>query len=209
MSSQRFVAIELDADFGGTVGEVTGRFEFPRGTDGAFSAEQAVRTGYILNSSFDTLAALLTALASDAGETDRKGLHFDVGGGEHAVTFQFQTPGKQTTPDDGTVAQWGSSANPADGPNRHTATGETDQLIQMQVLLEYFRVGTFDSLNPARVTYGQYNPDGFLDNYLAVAVEEPSVLVDNRDVLGDGSMTFVETADLNDGGDEQFLEDSG
>jgi hypothetical protein len=209
VTSEGFLSLEIDADFGGSIGQKTGVFQMVAGSEGAYSVEQAIRTGYILNNAFDSLSALFTDLTGEAGDPDRKGLHLDVGGGEHAITLQFQTPGQLTTPDR-TVAQWGSSPDPADGPNRHTATGETDKLTQMQVLMEYIRISTTGSLSPARLTYGQYNPDGFLDDYLSVAIEEPSILVDNRDpAWADGSMTLVETRDLNGGGDEQFLEDSG
>jgi hypothetical protein len=210
MPTQNYIALEITAEFP-TAGEKTGVFEFIDGEDSAFSAEQAIRTGYLLNNSFDDLAALFTGLTGIQNEngTDRKGLHLDVGGGEHATTVQWQTPGSRSTPD-GTVAQWGSSPDSAVGPNRHTATGVADKVIQQQVFMEYLRVGSPDSFQPAKLTFGEYCPNGFLDDYLAVAIEEPSVQTANDNpALADGSMTLVETRNLSLGGDEQQLEDSG
>lgn len=208
MPTQAIPALEIDVDFGGSVGEVTGRFEFPGGDEGSWSVEPAIRTGYLLNNSFDDIAALFTELTGD-GDADRKGLHFDVGGGEHAVQLQFQVPVDGTNPDTGQIAQWGSSSDPTVGPNRHTATG-ADRTQQMQTFMEYLRVGGSSSLTPARFTWGEYCPGGYLDDYLAVAIEEPSVMENNVDPYwADGSMVVVETRDLSLGGDEDSIEEAG
>jgi len=201
MTAQNYIALEITADFD-DVGEKTSRFEFVKGDDSKISMEQSIRTGFLLNNSFDNIAALVSELTNDE-DTDRKGLHLDVGGGEHALTLEFQVP-RATTKPNGDIAQWGSSSDPAIGPNRHTAT-DAGKIQQMQTFMEFLRVGSPDSGAPARLTFGEYSPSGYLDDYLSVALEEPSIVVDNADPhWADGSVTLVETQDLSDGGDRQL-----
>jgi len=193
-------ALEIDADFGSNIGTKTGRFEFPGGDEGSFSIESEIRTGYLINSRLDDVAALVSDV-TNTGDPDRKGLTLDVGGGEHAITLQFQTPGPVNNPDTGSVAQWGSSGDESKGPNRHTATG-ADAHRQLQVFMEYLRVGTPDSTSPARLYWGEYTSTGFLDDYLSVAVEQPSIAAGNtQHSRFDGSVVLVETRDLRDEAD--------
>jgi hypothetical protein len=198
MAEQDYVALEITADFD-DVGEKTGRFEFVKGDDSKISMEQSIRTGFLLNNSFDNIAALLSELTNDE-DTDRKGLHLDIGGGEHALTLEFQAP-RETTKPNGDIAQWGSSSDQAVGPNRHTATG-AGKIQQMQTFMEFLRVGSPDSGAPAGLTFGEYCPSGYLDDQLLVALEEPSINVNNADPYwADGSVVLVETQDFSDGGD--------
>ena len=116
-------------------------------------------------------------------------------------SIQFQTPGPVTNPDTGNVAQWGSSGDEGDGPNRHTATG-ADATQQLQVLMEYLRVGAPDSVTPARFYWGEYAPAGFLDNYLRVGIEQPSVVAGNtQHSRFDGSVTLIEILNFSEQGD--------
>ena len=198
MPTQPTPALEIDATFD-DIGQKTGRFEFPGGDKGSFSIESEIRNGLLLNSAFDDLAAGLSDKL-DIEDTNRKGLDLGVGGGEHAIMLQFQTPGPVDNPDTGSAAQWGSSSNPTDGPNRHTATG-ADATQQMQVFMEYLRVASPDSLLPARLYWGEYAPAGELDDYLSVAIEQPSISAGNtQHGRFDGSMTLVETIDYSETG---------
>ena len=198
MAAQDYVALEITADFD-TVGEKTGRFEVLKGSDSKMSMEQSIRTGFLLNNSFDNIAAVFSDQTS-GDDTDRKGLHLDVGGGEHALPLEFQTP-RETRKSNGDIAQWGSSSNPGVGPNRHTATG-AGKIQQMQTFIEYLRVGAPDSATPAEFTFGEYCPSGYLDDHLLVALEEPSINVNNADPYwADGSVVLVETRDLRDEAD--------
>jgi len=198
MATQDYIALEITADFD-SVGEKTGRFEFVKGDDSKISMEQSIRTGFLLNNSFDSIIAIFSEL-TNGDDTDRKGLHLDVGGGEHALTLEFQTP-RETRKSNGDIAQWGSSSNPGVGPNRHTATG-AGKIQQMQTFIEYLRVGSPDSATPAEFTFGEYCPSGYLDDHLLVALEEPSINVNNADPYwADGSVVLVETRDLRDEAD--------
>ncbi|USZ75669.1 hypothetical protein NGM07_00075 [Halorussus vallis] len=152
--------------------------------------EESIRTGYLIDSAGDNLYAFFVGLLDD-GASKRKGISLDQGGGQHVFEIDFMGWTGET-------GQWGSSPDPAKGPNKRTATG-ADRITRMNVFMNYLRVGQTDSITPARFEYGQYTPNGFLDDHLDVAVESPNMVPPkDESSIFDGSLTVVEIADLND-----------
>jgi len=183
MPTQPHPILEIDADFGGTLGQQTGRFEFRKAT-----VEETVRTGYLVDSALSDVIGLLSEyLPGDDGA--RKGITVDAGGGQHVFEVDLTSLGAE----DG---QWGYSNDPAD-LDQATATGG-DRVQKMHVLMRYLTVGNVDSFTPARLIYGEYSPDGFMpQDHLPVFLEDPNLLADRSEAtVFDGSITFVETADL-------------
>ncbi|WP_137288827.1 hypothetical protein [Natronorubrum halophilum] len=177
--------ITIEADFGG--GGTTGVFEAfvnPDDTD-------EVRTGYLLEDSFNQTLSILRGLLEE-GEADRKGVHLDLGGGQHAVSLTAEVNSGPTPDSDGGVLQWGSSADPEQF-DATTATGAT-ALQKTQIFQHYARVGGSDSLTPATLEYGEYTTDGVLEP-LDVVFETPKFERQSSDKYR-FSGTFVETVDL-------------
>ncbi|QLC35733.1 hypothetical protein EFA46_015860 (plasmid) [Halarchaeum sp. CBA1220] len=193
----QYATLEIDADFGGAVGEKTGVFELgPLGEDGAAQIEEGIRSGYLVDSALDDVVSTIERLLSDNGGTKgRAGIHVDAGGGQHYFQIDAETPGNARKPD-GSPFQWGSSADPAAGPNEHTATDATP-IQQKMTLINYMRAATTGSRTPARFRYGEIGPDGYLEDSLPVVFEDPSgVLESTRPATADLSMVLVETTDL-------------
>jgi len=177
--------LTIPADFGS--GTVEGVFEaFVNPED-----EDEVRTGYLLDNSFDEALSILRGLLEE-GEPDRKGVHLDLGGGTHAVSLTADVNSGATEDEDGNALQWGSSSDPSEF-SATTATGAT-ALRKAQVFQHYTRVGGSDSLTPATLEYGEYSEDGVLEP-LAVVFEQPSFTRQSSDKYS-FSATFVETVDL-------------
>ena len=193
MTSQPFCALELDVDYGS--GPVTARFEFMPAIEGRSTISEDIRTGYLVDGAGSTVNAIFTEFFGD-GEAARKGVHVDFGGGQHVFDIDFQTPGDATKRDDSPY-QWGTSADPSVGPNEQTATS-AGQMQQQAVFMNALRLASPDSITPARFSYGEYSPDGFLDDHLDVAIESPSITYSNdQSHIADGTITLVETVDLN------------
>jgi len=201
--------LTITADFGGSTGQKTGVFEFgengPRGDKGGgASIEDTIRTGFLVeNAGQSVLNAYKQAV--DNAAPFRRGVHVDFGGGQHVLEVDFATPqnGKKS---DGSTFQWGSSSDPADGPNEHTATGGSAQQ-QMAVLINYLRQGRIDSTTPATFETGPYSSEGILGP-LDVVVESPSMTITNdKPGWADGTLTLVETVDLQAVVDKTFKRD--
>lgn len=195
--------LEIDADVSGTGTRNEGVFHMW----GEADIVETIRTGYILAGFgsqgygiFTSLADLLTG----GGTPKRKGVHLDLGGGQHAfeITFQGWEGAKDTA---GNNLQWGSSAT-EDAVTENgvvvSATGQ-DPITQMQCFMNYLRVGQTDSRRPARFTWGEYSSGGLIpnsnaDNHLEVAIESPRLGQAARSPQGsfDGSLTLVETVDI-------------
>lgn len=177
--------LTIPADFGnGTVEGVFEAFTNP-------SDEDEVRTGYLLEGGFDQALAILQGLLED-GEPDRKGVHLDLGGGQHAITLRADVTSDPTPDENGDPLQWGSSADPSVF-DATTATGAT-ALRKAQIFQHYVRVAGTDSLTPATLEYGEYSSDGVLEP-LDVVFEQPSFERQSSDKY-QFSATFVETVDL-------------
>lgn len=179
--------------------ERTGIFEFGPAEKGGVQVKDSVRTGYLLDSSFDQLAAIF-AEALDIESPDRAGINVDLGGGQHTIQIEFDSPG-ETQKDDGSYYQWGTTAD-ADTLNAHSATG-ADEITQQQVFMNFFRRGKFGSISEINSViefrFGQYCEEGVLDDYIPVVPESPEADIFN-DQPGylSGSITLVETRDLDE-----------
>ncbi|QLK25406.1 hypothetical protein HYG81_15130 [Natrinema zhouii] len=177
--------LTIPANFGS--GSVEGVFEaFTNPTD-----TDEVRTGYLLDNSFDQALAILQGLLED-GEPDRKGIHLDLGGGQHAIDLRADVTSDATPDENGDPLQWGSSSDPAQF-SATTATGGT-ALQKVQVFQHYVRVAGTDSLTPATLEYGEYSSSGVLEP-LDVVFEQPSFERQSSDKY-QFSAAFVETVDL-------------
>lgn len=183
MAAQGYPIIEIDADFGGTIGQVTGRFEIKKAT-----VSENTRTGYLVDSAFSQVIGLLAEYLP-VDDTARKGITIDVGGGQHIFEIEFEGLGEE----DG---QWGYSADTA-VLDQATATGG-DRVQKVQVLQRYINVAEVHSLSPARLIYGEWAPGGIMPrDHVPVYFEDPG-LVSSREEAAtfDGSTTLVETLDL-------------
>lgn len=117
----------------------TGTFEFE--TD--IEMTKRMRTNYLLDNSLDRI---LGALQLDESTAKRSGITVDVGGGELTHTLTFTEPSGGTN-------QWG---NPNTAGEKDNATGESAR-SKAEVLMRYVKVGKYDSLNPARLKFGEYH----------------------------------------------------
>lgn len=195
MTLDRVVA-ELDVDFGGSTGEVTGVFEFY----GDIEVEESIRTGFLVGQRGGQVNAIIQDSAG-AGEPKRKGAHIDAGAGQHALTLSFRG-WEGATDKDGNPVQWGD--DPDEGVSKTSATG-ANATTQVNLFQHYLRVGTFDSRTPARVRFGEFSDgtyadeDGLYDDYLPMVIENPS-LKRSAEESGTytGQVTFVETLTSSD-----------
>lgn len=166
MTSDR-LTIEIDADFGS--GTVTGVFEAFVEVD---ELSEEVRTGYLTDAGGDDILGQLFGLVED-GEPQNKSFIVGLGGGTHAISLTAQINSGETTTNDGTTLQWGSSSDPTVF-DETTATG-ADAYQKAQIFQHYVRVASIDSLTPARIQWGEFAPNGVLDDHLKVAFEQPKM----------------------------------
>lgn len=183
MATQDYPIIEIDADFGGSIGEVTGRFELRKA-----NVEEVTRTGKLVDNAFSQVLSLLSEyLPIDLD--GRKGITIDAGGGQHTFEIDFEG---LSDPD----GQWGYTADTS-VLDQASATGG-DRIQKMQVFQRYIGVAKVHSLSPARLIYGEYAPNGFMPrDHVDVYFEDPNLLADRSEASTyDGSMTLVETIDF-------------
>lgn len=182
-----YPVLELDADFGS--GLVTGVFELYGDVD----VTQAIRTGYLVGGR----GSSVNGIFDSSGDEQRKGVHLDLGGGQH--TWQVKATGwKAATKADGSNVQWGTSSDPT-VESESSATG-AKAVTQMDVFCHFLSVGTFDSQGGARLRYGEHSDGtyaasaGSMDPYKTVAIESPQVQLsaDSKDKM-DVSMTLIDT----------------
>lgn len=151
--------LELEASF--PSGSQTGVFEIVGGSENApWQRGHQTEMQYVLDSFAGTILATTTDFLLE-GDPDRKGIHLDLGNGEHAIPLEWELATDLTKPG-GEFPQWGSSPDPDAGPNLHTATG-ADAHTQAGVLQQYIMRGTFDSRTPAVLRMGEWAPDGVFD----------------------------------------------
>lgn len=168
---QEFPILKIDADFGS--GTVTGIFELYGGESNRASVDERIENTLIVDNGASNLLGLLSDLAQ-SGSEGRKGLHIDVGGGQHTFQVDCQIPEGAETPD-GTPVQWGSSATVDDPPTQESATG-AHPVAQQNVLNNYLRTASPDSLTPATLEYGLWSSQGPLSP-LDVIIKQPNVSV--------------------------------
>jgi hypothetical protein len=193
----RRAVLELDAEFGDPYGQVTGVFHMY----GDVTFDAGVRTGFLLGGRGSTVNAVLQDTLGN-GVPKRKGVYVDLGGGQHTVQASF-TGWEGAVDKDGNDLQWGASPDPSVN-NLTTATG-AGPLDQRDTFLNYLRVSTYDSFNPARLYTGEHSDGTYADSPgdwgepLSVAIESPRLKANSQEhTKFDGSMTFVEILDLRD-----------
>jgi hypothetical protein len=173
MTVRRGAKLELDADVGAG-GERTGEFEL----DSGIEITTSVRTGKL----FDGRGSgIISAVGEEVGVIDegRAGFSLDIGGGALVVDVQFVNF-------EGSAGQWGDGSN----DDRADATGD-EVFRQLSILTRYLQVGTFDSDNPARLSFGEF---GNLYPKLTVTPEEPRLSVSADDPSRiTGNITLVST----------------
>lgn len=156
MSEKTTLELEIDADPDEDGNQETGKFEI----SGNAQVSEQVDIDYQIGGAADTTNAIVQEYI-DGKKHRRRGIYFDLGAGAHIFEIQFQGW-------DGSSNQWGDGS----GNLPNDATGETP-ITQMQVFQQYLRTGTTDSLNPARLKFGQYHGSGALDDVVYVAVQGP------------------------------------
>lgn len=180
MTVRRGAKLELDANVGSR-GVRNGEFEL----DAGIEITTSVRTGKL----FDGRGAgILSAAAEQIGAIDdgRAGFSLDIGGGALVVDIQF-------TNFEGSQGQWGDGSN----DSAADATGE-DVWRQLSVLTRYLQVGTFDSEDPANLSFGEFRFGGEYPR-LAVTPEEPRLTVAADDpAIITGNITLVSTRAFDD-----------
>lgn len=185
-----YPVLELDADFGS--GTVTGVFELY----GDVEVQQGVRTGYLIGGRGSSVNGIVQG-TFDKGEEKRRGVHLDLGGGQH--TWQVKATGwKAGQKADGTPVQWGTSSDPSK-VSATTATG-AEAIVQQDVLNHFLSVGTYDSRGDARLRFGEHSDgtyassNGLMDDFKNVAIESPQTTIsaESKDKI-DVSLTLIDT----------------
>lgn len=137
----------------------------------------------------------------------RAGFYLDLGAGRHV--FEVNFIGWEGAVDSGgNDLQWGTSATPGrqtDNSRLVSATGEP-AITQMALLMEFLRIGEYDSrAEHAKFRFGEYHDGtytatqgGEYDDYLHVHVElGAGGMQADSDQKFDGSMTLIEIEDIN------------
>lgn len=191
MPLQEYPSLTVDVDFGG--GGTTGTFELYGGEARRDSVDEGVENPFPVDNGLDNLLGLVKGL-SENGESGRKGVHVDVGGGQHVFRVQVTLP-EGGMKDDDTPIQWGSSNTVDDPPTATSATG-AHPIAQQNVLNRYFTVGSPDSLQPATLEWGLYTDDTDTPyDPLNVVVKNLSASVAAGTPQLEVSMTIAETVD--------------
>jgi hypothetical protein len=177
--------LELEADVTDPKGRDLGVFELAGNLEIQHGAEiqyfMVSGGGDVLSSvvsnTADELADFSEDLPTDAEPTNRAGFYLDLGGGQHNIELNFLGWEGATRPvhdDQGNVVdrenlQWG-----VPGDEDLDATG-ADPHTQMQVLMEFLRIGEYDSRGVhGKLRYGEYSDgkygprDGIFDDYINV-----------------------------------------
>lgn len=168
--------LELDNDITGDSTANNGVFEISSNLE----VEQQVRTSFLLDNSIDRVLGALNELTGKDDSVKRSGISVDVGGGQMSYQLTFTEP-------TGGSNSWG------DGGSANTdATGDAARR-KAEVLMRYIRTGTYGSVDPARLKFGEYNPSGEYENFVPVAIQDVSVTVsaENEEQI-EGRITLVE-----------------
>lgn len=178
--------LTVDADVDGDGSAETGIFEF----EGNLNITTGIRTGFIIENRGSTINSVVSSNIGN-GESKRRGVFLDLGGGTHYVEVNFRGW-------EGSPGQWGDDGTD-DGVSKTDATG-AGPVSQLDVLKKYLLVGEFDSRGPATLEYGEYSSSGVYEP-LDVVVEAPQSTKAAEDGSWfDGSITFLEVIDMTGGG---------
>ena len=177
---QDVLQIEITADVDDDGTKETGVFEISGGAEGQASYTEEVQIDPIIGGSAQNINSAIQQYIF--GENHRRrGIYIENGGGAHIFDIQFNGW-------EGSSNQWGDGSGtlPAD------ATGEGPRR-QIQIFQNYLRKGSIDSLNPAVVQFGEYNPNGSLDDQLYMFVGSPTLTNSvTAEKTFDGTMQLVE-----------------
>lgn len=196
MPQEKFILeIEADVDKDGT--KETGVFEML----GDVEVTEGIRTGYLIGGKGSQAFGVLSTIGDivhGQGSPKRKGIHLDLGGGQHMFQISFRGWEGAIDPD-GNALQWGdgSGSMPADAT-------QSDPTTQVNCFMNYLRIGEIDSLRPARLTFGEYSPTGTItndetDNHLSVVIEQPTLTrTAGQPNTYEGTLTVIETVTIDD-----------
>lgn len=184
----QYARLTIDGASPGGV-DATGVFEFA----GNLEVVPGLRTGYLIGGRGSTTNAVVSSLIG-SGESKRKGVYLDLGGGTRQVDINFWgwEGAKVDLDGDGTKEdlQWGDTGDPST-TTVSDATG-ADPITQMDCLMEYLVTAEIDSRNPATLEYGEHHSAGLYDP-LDVVVEGPQFTRAAEDGSWFvGQMTFLE-----------------
>ncbi|KZX49301.1 hypothetical protein [Haloarcula sp. K1] len=175
------LTVEADVDGDGTF--ETGEFHMA----GNIEIVPSLRTGFVLDNRGSTINSVVSSTVG-SGESKRKGIYLDLGGGVRSVEVSFDGW-------EGSSEQWGDTGD--GGPTKADATGE-DPLTQLEVLFQYLSVAEIDSRNPATLEYGEHYSDGLYDP-LDVVLESPqgTRTAENGSTFS-GSLAFLSVQAISD-----------
>jgi len=182
---------------------VTGTFVFP--SDVGVEIETRTQEFFQTEGTTSALASTIIEWYGDQTDQDidgeglRQELSLAIGGGIHAITIDFKGY-------EGSPHQWG---NTGDGDTPADATGE-DVHAQMAVFDRYLQTATIDSNTPAVLEFGEYSSDSSTRyGPLDVVPENPNVVFTSAEQTSvfDGSVTWIETVNLNQALDSGGQED--
>jgi len=182
MATQDFPIFEITADLP-RLGIKTGRFCCRKAT-----VRTQIRTGLLVEDRFSDIFATFGNTAGDDGG-GRRGVNVDAGGGQ----FIIECDAVIRSGEDG---QWGYSSDTS-LVDAGTASGG-DRVQKSQIFNNYLIHARPDSFTPARLEYGEYHPDGEIEQgALDVIVENPEFTIPrDKSTTAQFSATFVSTVDL-------------
>lgn len=190
MTLQR-AELTLSADVDNDGNQEDGTFVF----EDDVSVQPQVRTGFVIGGRGSEVNSIIQDNVGD-GTSSRAGVYLDLGGGQHIVEIEFSNW-------KGSPVQWGNTGDDTT-LTQADATG-ADPITQIGVLMRYLTVGTFDSVQPATLEYGEFSDSG-LYNPLDVVIEGPQVRRSADDGAWlDGTLTCIEAVNV----DEQALDAAG
>lgn len=154
-----------------------------------------VRTGYIVGGRGSTVNSILQE--ATGGESQRRGVHLDLGGGVHGFQIDFRgwEDAKDANNQDVT---WGDPSYSS--PSVENATG-ADPLTQSNVFMKYLTVGEFDSRggDEAVFEYGEWSDEGLFEPIDVVFEQQPQLTCRaEEDGFLNGTIFLVATQDISD-----------
>lgn len=165
-----------------------------------YQLTQELRTGLIVGDSTGDISQTVQQAVQNAAKkqvTNYGVFTANAGTGQRIFTLSFKVAAGDTADS----VTWGDpSVTPT--PNAANATGES-AFFRMQVLERYLATVTEDSVNPAKISFGEYiNGGEFADGDLEedgieCVVENPTFTYDPEERPSEftGEITFVETLD--------------
>lgn len=145
--------LQIDADVDDDGTDETGEFHFL----GNAVVNEEVQEDYLIGGTGSNVNAVIDAVLDAAGVTQfgdgwNKGFFFNLGGGSHIFTIQFDS-WEGAVDSNGTALPWGDTEE-SQGTIEN-GTGQ-DPLFQMQVFQNYIRRASADSIAPATLHIGEY-----------------------------------------------------